>query len=49
MVNEIEPCVLDVYVVNLLNVKMRSTHRINSFQRQIITFTQKVGETIYQC
>jgi len=29
--------------------KFFPSHRTNSFKRQIITFTQKPGETFYQC
>jgi hypothetical protein len=29
--------------------KFFSSHKTNSFKRQITTFTQKPGETFYQC
>jgi hypothetical protein len=29
--------------------KFFPSHRTNSVKRQIITFTQKLGETFYQC
>jgi hypothetical protein len=29
--------------------KFFPSHRSNSFKRQITTFTQKAGETFYQC
>jgi hypothetical protein len=29
--------------------KFFPSHRTNSFKRQITTFTQKIGETFYQC
>jgi hypothetical protein len=29
--------------------KFFSSHKTNSFKKQIITFTQKPGETFYQC
>jgi len=41
-------CVWDEMQKQFLK-KFFPPHRTNSFKRQIITFTQKPGETFYQC